>query len=57
MTEFLNSVDLSDDIECLCKLLLEYLKFFAAVGINPKEYLDNEINEKASEYQEGRGSK
>jgi len=33
------------DIECLSRLLFEYLSFFASVGINPKEYLDEYIEE------------
>ena len=38
-------VAVSDDIEYLCRLLYDYLLFFGAIGINPKQYLDNRINE------------
>jgi hypothetical protein len=33
------------DIECLSRLLFEYISFFASVGINPKEFLDEYIEE------------
>lgn len=45
-TEFFNSYDLSGDIECLAKLLFEYIKVLAAIGINPKKLLDECIEEK-----------
>ena len=32
------------DIECLSRLLFEYLSFFVSLGIHPKEYLDNYID-------------
>ena len=31
------------DIECMARLLFEYISFFAAIGINPKPYLDEYI--------------
>ena len=32
------------DIECLARLLFEYISFFVAIGVNPKEYLDELID-------------
>ena len=43
-----NSDYISDDIECLSRLLFEYISFFVAIGVNPKPYLDEYI-EKQSE--------
>ena len=40
-----NSPYISDDVECLSRLLFDYIQFFAAIGINPKEYLDKYIME------------
>ena len=34
---------ISDDVELLSRLLFEYVRFFAAVGINPEDYLNSEI--------------
>ena len=33
------------DIECLARLLFEYISFFVVIGVNPKEYLDERINQ------------
>ena len=44
MYRFYASDDIIDDVEYLSRLLFEYLSFFVAVGINPKEYLDEQIN-------------
>lgn len=32
------------DIECLARLLFEYISFFAAIGVNPKKYLEECID-------------
>ena len=34
---------ISDDIENLVRVLFEYISFFAAIGINPKGYVDREL--------------
>ena len=39
----INSDYIFVDIECMARLLFEYLSFFAAIGVNPKTYLDNYI--------------
>ena len=39
-----NSDFLFVDIECMTRLLFEYLSFFAAIGVNPKLYLDEYID-------------
>ena len=39
----LNSDFIFLDIECLSRLLFEYISFFAAIGVNPKKYLDEYI--------------
>lgn len=44
--ELLNSNFDFVDVECLCRLLFEYVSFFVAIGINPKKYLDKYIEEK-----------
>lgn len=44
MYRFYASDDIIDDVEYLSRLLFEYLCFYVAVGINPKEYLDEQIN-------------
>ncbi len=44
LESLLNSDYLSDDIECLSRLLFEYISFFVSMGIYPKEHLDNYIN-------------
>ncbi len=38
-----NSDFIFEDIECMARLLFEYISFFAAIGINPKKYLDERI--------------
>ena len=43
--EILNSNFDFVDVECLCRLLFEYISFFVAIGINPKSYLDKYIEE------------
>ena len=40
----LNSDFIFEDIEFLARLLFEYMTFFAAMGINPKEYFDKYID-------------
>lgn len=49
MSQLINSDDIYDEIECLSRLLFDYLTFFVSLGINPKEYLDNYIDEKEME--------
>ena len=44
--ELLNSSFDFVDVECLCRLLFEYISFFVAIGVNPKKYLDKYIEEK-----------
>ena len=46
MNELTNSDDIFDEIECLTRLLFDYMSFFASIGVNPKPYLDNYIEEK-----------
>lgn len=41
---FMNGDDIYDDIECLFRLLYEYMSFFVSMGIYPKEYLDEYID-------------
>ena len=43
LESLLNSDYLSDDIECLSRLLFEYISFFVSMGIYPKEHLDKYI--------------
>ena len=38
-----NSDFLFVDIECLTRILFEYISFFVAIGVNPKKYLDEYI--------------
>ncbi len=42
--EFINSDYIFEDVEYLARLLFEYLSFFVAMGIHPKEYLDKYID-------------
>lgn len=42
-----NSDDIFDIIGCLSRLLFEYMTFFVSLGINPKEYIDELIEQKA----------
>ena len=43
MNQLSNSDDLFDDVECLARLLFDYISFFVAIGINPKQDLDDYI--------------
>ena len=47
--ELTNSDYLFVDIECLSRLLFEYISFFVAMGIYPKKYLDEYIDTKEKE--------
>ena len=49
MDQLLNSDDIYDIIGCLSRLLFEYMTFFVSLGINPKEYIDEYIEQKANE--------
>ena len=40
----LNSDFIFEDIECLARLLFEYMTFFASMGVYPKQYIDNYID-------------
>ena len=42
-----NSDYLFVDIECMARLLFEYLSFFATIGVDPKKYLDNYIEKQS----------
>ncbi len=48
ITAIMNSLsvsdDLFDDVLCLSRLLFEYISFFVLIGVNPKEYLDEYID-------------
>ena len=46
MTDFNVSDYVYSDVECMTQLLFEYLSFFVEIGVNPKEYLDELIEEK-----------
>ena len=48
LESLLNSDYLSDDIECLSRLLFEYISFFVSMGIYPKKYLDEYIDSVAN---------
>ncbi len=39
----LNSDFIFEDIECLARLLFEYLTFYVSVGVHPKKYMDERI--------------
>ncbi len=39
------------DIECLCRMLYEYIAFFVSIGVNPKKYLDEYIEKQRKEKQ------
>lgn len=45
----LNSDSDYEDIEYLCRLLYEYISFFVAIGVNPKKYLDEYIENQRKE--------
>ncbi len=42
--KLLNGDFITDDIECLARLLFEYLTFFVSMGIYPKDLLDEYID-------------
>jgi hypothetical protein len=44
MNQLTNSDDLFDDVECLSRLLFDYISFFVLIGINPKQDLDDYID-------------
>ncbi len=44
--ELENSVDIYKEIECMTRILYEYISFFVAMGIDPKEYLDKVLLKK-----------
>lgn len=44
MDKLATSDDISEDIECLSRLLFEYMTFYVSLGINPKECLDEFID-------------
>ena len=46
--ELINSDFLFEDIECLSRLLFEYLTFFVSMGIHPKQYFDSYIDKLTS---------
>lgn len=46
MLDFYNCDDVADEIECMMNLLYEYLCFFVEIGVDPKIYLDECIEEK-----------
>ena len=45
ISQLLTSDYIFVDIECMARLLFEYLSFFVSMGIQPKEYLDQCIND------------
>ena len=44
-----NSVLEFVDIECLCRILYDYITFFVSIGVNPKNKLDEYIVSKSNE--------
>ena len=46
MHDFYNCDDMGDEVECMMNLLYEYLCFFVEIGVNPKIYLDEYIEDK-----------
>ena len=42
----LNSDSDFEDIEYMCRMLYEYISLFVVIGVNPKKYLDDYIEEK-----------
>ena len=46
---FLTSMFFDDDIQFLCRLLYEYIAFFVSIGVNPKKYLDDYIEQMSKE--------
>lgn len=45
--ELLNSDFLLEDIECLSRLLFEYMTFFVSMGIYPKKYMEEKIEDES----------
>lgn len=45
VTDLINSDYIFEDVEYLSRLLFEYMSFLVSLGIHPKEYLDNLIDE------------
>lgn len=42
--ELLNSDFMFEDIECLARLLFEYMTFFVSMGVYPKKFIDDYID-------------
>ena len=49
--ELLNSNYDFVDVECLCRMLYEYISFFVSIGYNPKDYLDALIEQRGMKNQ------